>query len=188
MGVDISEGLLKIARTNSPDIKFYEMDMEQLDFPDDSFDLAYSSLAIHYVDDWTKSLKEARRVLRNGGAYVFSCGHPIDTSMESTVDAGKKYVRVGRMVDQVTHERSIYGDYLANDNGGVKPVSGILKDFEVIAYHRTFSKMVEQIVDAGFIIEKAVEPQPTDEMKEADPGMFEQLSRIPTFMIWVLRK
>lgn len=188
VGVDISVGLLGIARTNNPDIEFHEMDMEQLDLPDESFDLAYSSLAIHYVDDWTKSLKEARRILRKGGSYIFSCGHPIDSAMEYTTEGGKKYARVGRVIDQVTQKRTTYGDYLANEGEGVKPVSGTLGAIDVIVYHRTFSKMIGQIIASGFSIERAVEPQPTDSMKQANPDMFEQLSRIPTFIIWVLKK
>lgn len=188
IGVDISEGLLKIARTNNPDIEFREMDMEQLDFPDESFDLAYSSLAIHYVDDWTKPLKEARRILRNGGSYIFSCGHPIDTAMEYAVEGDTKYARVGRMIDQVTQTRTIFGDYLVRDGEGVKSVGGTLGTIDVIVYHRTFSKMVEQILASGFSIEKVIEPQPAQSMKVANPGMYEQLTRIPTFMIWVLKK
>ncbi len=188
IGVDISEGLLKIARTNNPDIEFHEMDMEQLDLPDESFDLAYSSLAIHYVDDWTKPLKEARRILRSGGSYIFSCGHPLDTAMEYSIEGDKKYARVGRVIDQVTQKRTTFGDYLVNEGEGVKPVSGTLGAIDVIVYHRTFSKMIEQIVASGFRIERVVEPQPTGEMKNANPDIFEQLSRIPTFMVWVLRK
>ena len=188
VGIDISEGLLAIAKKNHSDIEFHEMDMEKLDFPDESFDLAYSSLAIHYVDDWTQPLKEARRVLRPDGLYVFSCGHPIDSSVEYEVKDGIKYALLGRKVNQETKERTVYGDYLATAGNGIKPVKAILADAEITVFHRTFSKMIEQILASGFNIEKLIEPQPTDEMKVVDPGMFEQLTRIPSFMIWVLRK
>lgn len=184
VGVDISEGLLAIAKTSNPDIEFHEMDMEKLDFPDESFDLAYSSLAIHYVDDWTKPLKEANRVLRSGGQYVFSCGNPIDSAMEYAPEGDYKYAGLGRRINQVTNERTIYGDYLARETDGIKPVTGVLKDIEVVVYHRTFSKMIEQIQASGFSIERVVEPQPI----EGDPDHYEQLTKIPTFMIWVLRK
>ncbi|MCA9337337.1 class I SAM-dependent methyltransferase [Candidatus Saccharibacteria bacterium] len=184
VGIDISKGLLEIAKSNNPDIEFREMDMEKLDFPDESFDLAYSSLAIHYIDDWTPALEEARRVLRPEGQYIFSCGHPIDSAMEYTTEGKYKYARLGRRVDTETDERIVYGDYLAPTTDGVKPVTGVLKDIEVVVYHRTFAKMIEQILASGFTIERVVEPQPI----EGDPKHFEQLTRIPTFMIWVLRK
>lgn len=184
VGIDISEGLLAIAKKKNPDIVFHEMDMEHLDFPDESFDLAYSSLAIHYVDDWTQPLKEAHRILRKNGLYVFSCGHPIDSAMEYVTEGDYKYARLGRRVNQLTSERTIYGDYLVPESGGVKPVKGMLGDIEVVVYHRTFSKMIEQIQGSGFTIERAVEPQPI----EGDPDHYEQLKKIPTFMIWVLKK
>ena len=63
-----------------------------------------------------------------------------------------------------------------------------MADAEITVYHRTFSKMIEQILASGFGIEKVVEPQPADGMKTVDPAIYEQLTRIPTFMIWVLRK
>ena len=73
-GVDISEKLIAIAKNNNPDIEFRVMDMEKLDLADASFDLAYSSLAIHYTEDWTIPLKEAYRVLKPGSKYIFPAG------------------------------------------------------------------------------------------------------------------
>lgn len=188
VGIDIAEGLLAIAKRNHPDIEFREMDMEHLDFPDNSFDLAYSSLAMHYVDDWTQPLKEAFRVLRGGGQYVFSCGHPIDSAMEYKTEDEYKYARLGRSVHIATNQRTIYGDYLASEGKGVKPVKGMLGDMEIVVYHRTFSKMIEQVLASDFTIERVVEPQPLESMREGDPDHYEQLTKIPTFMIWVLRK
>jgi len=188
VGIDISKGLLDIAKNNNPDLEFHEMDMEKLDFPDSSFDLAYSSLAIHYVDDWTVPLKEAYRILRPNGKYVFSCGHPVDSGVEYEIINGVKYALLGRKVDQTTRARTVYGDYLAADTNGVKPVTGILADAEITVFHRPVSKMVEEILASGFVIEKLIEPLPTDGLKDVDPAIYEQLRRIPSFMIWVLRK
>lgn len=188
VGIDISSGLLNIAKHNYPKLEFHEMDMEHLDFPNESFDLAYSSLAIHYVDDWTPALKEARRILRPNGKYIFSCGHPIDSAVEYEVKDGIKFAVVGRKVNQETKERTVYGDYLAAEGNGVKRVTGILADAEITVFHRTFAKMIEEILASGFSIEKLVEPQPTEGMRTVNPAVYEQLTRIPTFMIWVLRK
>ena len=53
VGIDISSELIKIASASYPDCSFATMDMEQLDFADASFDFMYSSLAIHYIEDWS---------------------------------------------------------------------------------------------------------------------------------------
>lgn len=188
VGIDISSNLIEIAKTNHPDIDFKVMDMEKLDFPDESFDLAYSSLAIHYVDDWTRSLKEAYRILKPGSKYIFSCGHPIDSAMEYINDDTGRKALLGRTIFQDTNERIVHGDYLAAAGLGTKPFDINLGEIKAVVYHRTFAKMLEQISASGFRNDRMVEPQPTDEMKSNDPGMFEQLTRIPSFMIWVLQK
>jgi ubiquinone/menaquinone biosynthesis C-methylase UbiE len=130
------------------------MDMEQLNLPDESFDLAYSSLAIHYVDDWTQPLKEARRILRPNGQYIFSCEHPIDSAVAYKTKDGYKYALLGVKVNQETKERTVYGDYLATDGKGIKPVKGMLADVEVTVFHRTFAKMTEQIFHLVLILKE----------------------------------
>lgn len=186
-GVDISEELIKIAKQNYPKPNFHVMDMEALDLADDSFDVLYSSLAIHYLDDWTKALGEAYRVLKPGGVYIFSCSHPIDTALERKRGDDVKSSLLGRAVDQAGNP-IIYGDYMVTDNKGIKPIDGILGDFSVRIYHRPISKMVEQIHVSGFSIKKMVEPLPTEEMQKINPDIYRRLMRIPEFMIWVLGK
>lgn len=187
-GIDISDGLITIARREHSGIEFRVMDMETLDFEDSSFDVACSSLAIHYLDDMTRSLKETYRVLKPGGRYVFSCGHPLDTAAEYYSDEKTNGTRLGRIVMKETDERIIYGDYMATAGSGTKAVNGQLGDIDVTVYHRTFSMMLRQIQASGLTIEKMVEPQPTEGMKQVNLAVYEQLIKIPSFMIWVLRK
>ena len=51
------------------------MDMRQIDFPDESFDFAYSSSAVEHIGGWEDfkaHLAEVRRVLKPGGVYVMT--------------------------------------------------------------------------------------------------------------------
>ena len=50
-GVDISEKMLAVAweKTGSGDVRYIRAAMEDVDFPDAAFDVALSSLALHYV-------------------------------------------------------------------------------------------------------------------------------------------
>lgn len=190
VGVDISEGLIDIAKREHPGIEFRVMDMEKLNFEDESFDLAYSSLALHYLDDWQITLKETRRILKPKGMYVFSCEHPIVGAMEDTQEGDVKYKRLGKFKDRSTGERGIYGDYLAKDNNGTARKDGIiLGEGQIVTnYHRTFSKMVSNITESGFTIKKLIEPLPQEKMAELSPDDYSVLSKIPYFLIWVLEK
>lgn len=188
-GIDLSEGLIKIARKRYPECDFQVMDMEKLEFEDSTFDFAYSSLAIHYIKDWKKTLTETLRVLKSGSLYVFSTGHPIDSAMERFSNDEMKEAKLSIYRNKQTGEHKISGDYLALNEQGRKHISGELLDgMEVHLYHRPISKMIEDITASGFSIVKMIEPVPVEKMKEKDIKHYDALSRIPFFMIWVLQK
>lgn len=69
-GVDPDQGSLEEARQNFPGVDFREMKGEQLDFPDDSFDVAAISMALHHLADIRKTLNEMQRVVKPGGWIV----------------------------------------------------------------------------------------------------------------------
>jgi ubiquinone/menaquinone biosynthesis C-methylase UbiE len=188
VGADISEGMIAIAKRDHPGIEFSVMDMEKLDFPDESFNVAYSSLAIHYLEDWTKALTEAYRILKPEGMYVLSCGHPLDQTWERVETESQVHNYLG--ASRNTHDASyrIYGDYMASETEGTKRIVGGLANVEVVTYHQTFAKMIQYITTSGFKIEKLVEPLPLERMKEYSAFNYNKLMKIPAFAIWVLRK
>lgn len=79
---DLSDELITIAKKSYPECEFQVMDMQKLDFSEDTFDFVYSSLAIHYVEDWNKVFKEVYRVLKPNSCFLFSCGHPVRFAMD----------------------------------------------------------------------------------------------------------
>lgn len=72
-GVDISEGLLEEARRKLPDVHFINADACKLPFPDCSFDtvISYGEVFSH-IPDYRVAFREAVRVLRPGGFFMFS--------------------------------------------------------------------------------------------------------------------
>nr|WP_294529701.1 class I SAM-dependent methyltransferase [uncultured Rhodopila sp.] len=61
--------------TISERISAKSMDMRAIEFPDDSFDFAYSSSAVEHIGEWSDfsaHLAEVRRVLKPGGVYVLT--------------------------------------------------------------------------------------------------------------------
>src|SRR6516165_3784047 len=79
LGIDVSEKMLARARAASEDgaITYTRLDMEHLELPPASFDVVYSSLALHYVENLRGLMAQAHRTLIPGGRLVFSVEHPI---------------------------------------------------------------------------------------------------------------
>jgi len=80
-GIDLSEGMLDVARRNAEasgivNVHFTRMDAENLDYPDDMFDLVISNMSLQFFPDKLKALKEMLRVLKPGGrlAILFGAG------------------------------------------------------------------------------------------------------------------
>src|SRR3546814_12632177 len=48
-----------------------------LELPAEAFDLAYSSLAFHYVRDFGRLARVIRQALARGGRLVFTIAHPV---------------------------------------------------------------------------------------------------------------
>lgn len=70
--IDFSRDMLDKARAkfeNSP-IKFQEMDAQNMDFENNTFDVAVASLIISVVPDANKCLKEIGRVVKPGGVII----------------------------------------------------------------------------------------------------------------------
>jgi SAM-dependent methyltransferase len=71
-GVDISPGLLGIARDRLPHVDLREADMESLPFGDGAFDAVTGVNAFQFAGDPRRALGEAARVIRPGGRVVAS--------------------------------------------------------------------------------------------------------------------
>jgi len=77
LGIDLSERMLTRARATTSDtaITYIREDLERVELPEAAFDLAYSSLALHYLEDLAGLLAKVYRALVPGGRFVFSVEH-----------------------------------------------------------------------------------------------------------------
>jgi ubiquinone/menaquinone biosynthesis C-methylase UbiE len=69
-GIDLSPGMLAVARGALPDVLLVEGDAAALPFADGEFDVVTCSTALHLFADRDAALAEAVRVLRPGGRVV----------------------------------------------------------------------------------------------------------------------
>jgi ubiquinone/menaquinone biosynthesis C-methylase UbiE len=167
VGIDLTPRMLEIARAQLGDsVTLHRTDLnEPLPFlEDESFDIVLSALVCDYIRDWRRLFKEIHRVLRPEGVFVFSSQHP--------------------MMEFVHHP---VGSYFDTHYTTCK-WRGFGEPFDMPYYQRSLSEQINPILEAGFILERILEPLPTDEFKRVDPKDYEKLMNEPGFICFRARK
>jgi SAM-dependent methyltransferase len=82
LGVDQSANMLTKAREFPQDhaIIYQQADLDILELPPNTYDIAVSSLTLHYLKNLSGLVAQVYQSLRPGGSFVFSAEHPIYTS------------------------------------------------------------------------------------------------------------
>lgn len=184
VGIDISEGLIEYAKKSYPDLEFFVMDMEKLNFPAESFNFVYSSLVMHYVDSWKPTFNAINVVLKEKGTMLFSTHHPAVWGADRTRTEQGRLSVLGykKILDPKSVE--IYGDYL-----NTRKIKDIwFGDFEVTYYHRPMQDIVKDILESGFVISGYLEPKAVEGCKAVDPIFWELHQKIPLFMVFEIIK
>jgi ubiquinone/menaquinone biosynthesis C-methylase UbiE len=81
--VDRGKAAFEEAFKDKPNVRFQVMDALQMDFPDDSFDLACISNSLHHLDA-EAALRQMKRILRPGGTLLVAemyCDNQRETQM-----------------------------------------------------------------------------------------------------------
>ena len=72
-GLDLSPEMIKQAKSkNIKNAIFVEGKSDELSFNDNTFDIVTCSQSFHHYPETDKPMKEARRVLKQGGLYILS--------------------------------------------------------------------------------------------------------------------
>jgi SAM-dependent methyltransferase len=170
LGLDVSEKMLARARSESPDpaIDYAIADLERLDLPAGSFGLAYSSLALHYIDGLERLLDTVHRALVTGGRLVFSVEHPIYTAPSDP----------GWETDATGGRRWPINDYLVE---GPRSTDWLTKG--VIKQHRTIAHYLNALLGHGFAVLHVEEWGPTDAQIAARPQLADERLRPPFLLV-----
>lgn len=169
-GIDVSERMLARARADTQDaaITYTRADLEALQLPPSSFNLVYSSLALHYLKNLTGLMAEVYRALVPGGNLMFSVEHPIFSAPAHpnwSIDAAG---RKTWPVDGYLAEGPRSTDWLAK---------GVIKQ------HRTIATYINMLLRLGFAISRVEEWGPTDEQIAARPALADERDRPPFLLV-----
>jgi ubiquinone/menaquinone biosynthesis C-methylase UbiE len=82
VATDLNQPMLDVAagRVESPKVEFRQADAQGLPFPDASFDLVVSQFGVMFFPDRVAAYREARRVLKPGGRFLFSAWDRVENN------------------------------------------------------------------------------------------------------------
>ena len=174
LGLDVSQKMLEQARktTSASSVRYERADMEHLDLPAASFDLAYSSLALHYIKDLPRLFTTIHAALKPGSRFVFSIEHPIFMAPRNPGWIIDTEGRKSWPVDSYQLEGERVTNWLAD---------GVIKQ------HRTLGTLLNLLIGAGFNILRVDEWGPTDAEVAAQPALAEERERPMMMLLSVQR-
>lgn len=169
LAVDVSERMLERARETTSDdaIVYRKLDLETIELLEAEFDLVFSSLALHYVENLDGVFSSVYRALVAGGSFVFSTEHPLYTAPRrpewlTHSDGSRNWP-----VDQYLAEGPRVTNWLT---------TGVIKQ------HRTIATTVNGLVRSGFALQHLEEWGPDNAQISAHPEWAEHQDR-PVFLL-----
>jgi len=179
LGLDISARMLERAARLDADaglhdaaIAYTRADLETLALPEAAFGLAYSSLALHYLENLAGLLATVHRALLPGGRLVFSIEHPIYMASRHPDWITDAQGRRAWPVDNYQVEGPRRTDWLA---------PGVIKQ------HRTLGTLLNSVMRAGFTLEHVEDWGPTAAQLAAEPALRDERER-PMMLLVAARR
>ena len=153
-GVDFSGRQLDYARTLAKKsleagqlkrIQFIQSDLEHMDaVPDNAYDIGFSAFCFDWIQDFKKLFAGIRCKLKADGFLVFSIGHPFSKCLDDQWD--------GQLPPKLKYAYFKREEW-ENDLQG-----------RAIRYRLpTLGDLVGYLADAGFQVDKLLEPEPVDD-------------------------
>lgn len=167
VGCDGSEGMLRLARDQYPQLQFDQADILQpLPYADDSFDVVLCNQVLMDVDPIAPLLGEVHRILKPGGTFLMSIVHP------AFFDAHWGQDDTGFRCQKII-ERYLSEYWLDNPFWG-----------ETRHYHRPMSTYINVAIGAGLRLVRMDEPVTYDGIRKSQEFplfLFLEFEKAPVF-------
>lgn len=161
VAIDFSPKMINYAvERNGSDAEFRIHDIrEPLDFlANEVLDHVICPLVLAYIEDWNPVLGEFYRTLKPGGSLVVSTAHPFSDYLYFK---SENYFQTERVCAEW---------------------SGFDQTVDVESFRRSLSKTLMPFIDAGFMLDKILEPLPVPAFKKHDERHYEELMKFPGFL------
>jgi len=172
-GLDLAPNLLALARGYEAQeplgIVYVHGDAQRADqLSDSQFTGCVCVMALINIPDLHATFQSVRQILKPGGWFVFAIPHPcFETPHAQWTPLPNPEHPLGRIVSGYFDERQWFS---ANPDGVRSRVAD---------YHRMLSTYLNTLSEAGFVLERALEPGPSARQAERVPGNRE----IPTLLL-----
>ncbi|MCL4379740.1 class I SAM-dependent methyltransferase [Candidatus Marsarchaeota archaeon] len=164
-GIDISKNMTEIAKTKVKNARFLVEDIEDMNLPSEYFDIGVCVLAMDYIRDIGRSLREINRVLKKGGTIILVIRNPLVSSTKP-IDSRHKHIRKFYYYFREYKIRYAWNEFHKN-----------LVDYEI---HRPMENFTKQFVSNGFIISYYFDLKPMNP-KNKNKGWVDYNLRVPKF-------
>lgn len=182
-GVELSEQMVTLARQQLNDndtIQYHCGNVVELEFKDKQFDLALGVFVYNYltVDEVQRSFREAYRVLKPGGHFIFSVPHPAFPFIKRDLTP-PFYFNVGNNGYYSSRDQRSEGEIYCRDGKAlpVQMIPKLLEDY-ITALDTAGFNSLPQIVELGV----------TEELLALDRDFFQPLVDIPLHLACKIQK
>lgn len=175
LGLDLSHKMIEVAkmRNAGEQIEYRVCGIEEYNYPESTWDLVVSNLALHYVENIELIFQKVHRTLKQDGIFLFNIEHPVFT-------AG-----VGQ-------------DWIYSDGGIPKywPIDDYFIPGErythflgcdVVKQHHTLTQILMGLLNNGFEMKAVEEAEPPQEMMNI-PGFKDELRRPMMLLVKAKRR
>jgi ubiquinone/menaquinone biosynthesis C-methylase UbiE len=170
IGLDPSEKMITEAKQlhSNDRITYQCCSAESAVVEANQFDFVFSSLALHYIEDYAAIVRKVAKCLKPQGYFLFSVEHPVCTA--------NPFAKI-KIDENSTEFFPVYNYRDEQQFHQTWFIEGVQK------YHRTISTYVNTLLQNCFSLCALLEPMPTDEMIEKRPAFAVHKIRPPLLII-----
>lgn len=178
--LDVSETFVRAARDADGTIGHVLGDSTALPFSAGTFDAVTAFMSVMDMPDPAAVLADVARVLRPSGWLQFSISHPVNiTPLRRWIDdesGTRRLLAIGNYFDEGP----------TTESWTFKAASDVMRErhapFTITAARHTVSSWMNMVIDAGFTIERVLEPVASEEIAAEHPEVADTRI-VPFFLI-----